>query len=348
MIPLVSFANDDKKHEKSKTIKKEFKVNSDALVRLNNRYGNLNITTWNKNRVEIEVKITVKGNDLEDVENKLATIDVSFNASTSLVEAETIFDNNRKGNWSWWKKNKNTNYQINYIVKMPVSNDADLDNDYGDIYLDKLDGRADINCDYGKISIGELTHNDNRINLDYCSRSTISYVKGADVNIDYSKIAIEKSDKILLNADYSTVNFTELTDLNFNTDYGSITVDDATNVSGNGDYTSMRFGTIRKSLKLDSDYGSIRVKNLAKDFDSVDIKSQYAGIRIGTDSNNNFSFVLDLQYAGFKRNDDNIELFKSVVKSTKKHYEGVFGKGNSSSKIKIRSQYGSVSFQENY
>ena len=109
-----------------------------------------------------------------------------------------------------------------------------------------------------------------------------------------------------------------------------------------------RFGTIRKSLKLDSDYGSIRVKNLAKDFDSVDIKSQYAGIRIGTDSNNNFSFVLDLQYAGFKRNDDNIELFKSVVKSTKKHYEGVFGKGNSSSKIKIRSQYGSVSFQENY
>ena len=114
-----------------------------------------------------------------------------------------------------------------------------------------------------------------------------------------------------------------------------------------GDYTGFRFGTITKKLKLKSDYGSLRVKNLANGFESVDIDSEYAGIKIGLDEGSNFNFVVDLQYAGFKRNDSNIEMFKSIVKSTKKYYEGVYGKGNSNSKVTIKSEYGSVSFYEN-
>ena len=34
---------------------------------------------------------------------------------------KTIFEKN-KSNWSWWGKSKNTNYKINYIVKMPKTN----------------------------------------------------------------------------------------------------------------------------------------------------------------------------------------------------------------------------------
>lgn len=348
LIPLVSFANDNaKKHEKTRTIKKDFSVNADAIVRLNNRYGNLNIMTWDQNRVEIEVKITVKGNDLEQVEKKLSSIDVVFNSSDNFVEAETVFEK-YKSSWGWWGKGNNVHYQINYNVKMPITNNVDLDNDYGNIYLDDLKGSADINCDYGKISIGDLMGVNNDINLDYCSSSTIAYLKSGDINIDYSKLTVEKATKVKLNADYSTAVFRTLETLDFNTDYGSVRVDDGIHISGNGDYTSMRFGTVRKNLDLDTDYGSIRVKDLSKGFERVNITSQYAGIKIGTSSTNNFNFEIDLQYASFKRDDDNVELYKSIVKSTKKYYEGVFGKGSSSSKITIKSQYGSVSLQNNY
>ncbi len=347
-IPLISFAtNDKKKHEKSRTINKVYKVNSDAKVSLNNRYGNLNITTWNKNSVEIEVKIIVKGDDLDDVEDKLESIDVNFNSSSSFVEATTTFGH-KKNSWSWWKKSKNVNYQINYTVKMPISNSVNLDNDYGNIYLGKLSGQANINCDYGKISIDELTASNNKINLDYCSRSTIGYMKSGNVNVDYSKLTIEESEKVRVNADYSTLTFNKVETINFSADYGSITLDDATNISGSSDYASMRFGTVRKNLEIDTDYGSIRVKNLAKGFNSVNITGQYAGIKLGIETGAVFDFVLDLQYAGFKRNKDDVELFKSISKSSKKYYEGKYGRGNTSSKIKIKSQYGSVSFKENF
>jgi hypothetical protein len=347
LIPFISNANTgDKKHEKSKTIKKEYTVNSDAKVALDNRYGDLNITTWDKNRVEIEVIITVKGDDLDEVESKLNSIRIEFNASSSLVEAETIF-REKKSNWSWWGNSKNTNYKIHYIVKMPKTNSVDLDNDYGSIYLGNLSGKATINCDYGKISIGELSAADNDINLDYCSSSSIVSMKSGSINIDYSKLTIDNSEDIKLNADYSTVKFNKARNIDFNMDYGSITVNDSEYIYGNSDYVTLRFGTVRKKLIIDTDYGSLTIKNLKDGFEKVDITGQYTGIRIGVEKGISFDFEIDLQYSSFKRDNDKVELFKSISKSTKKYYEGKYGKGKTNSFLNVNSQYGSVRIEEN-
>ena len=64
-IPLNLWAHDGKlkgKYTKEKTIKKEYQVNADALLKVNNSYGNLNITSWSENRVLIEVHIKTNGN----------------------------------------------------------------------------------------------------------------------------------------------------------------------------------------------------------------------------------------------------------------------------------------------
>ncbi|WP_343329991.1 hypothetical protein [Polaribacter staleyi] len=345
LIPLLANASiDKKKHEKNKVVKKVFAVNADAKVALNNKYGNLNITTWDKNSVEIEVTITIQGDDLEDVEDTFSTINIAFNSSASLVEAKTIISN-KKSSWSWFGKSKSINYKINYVVKMPRSNSVDLNNDYGNIYLDNLEGRAVINCDYGKVAIGNLFARDNDINLDYSPSSTIHFIKSGNVNIDYSKLNIEASEQIKINSDYSSTKLEKAGSVHFNCDYGSISIEEADNINGNSDYVSMRFGTVKKNLTIETDYGSLTVKNLAKGFENVDINGEYAGIRINVDPDAVFDFIIDLEYAGFSRDDDKIELFKSISKSTKKYYEGKFGKGNTNSKLKITSQYGGVSIK---
>ena len=348
LIPIVSFGNDKTtptKQSKTKTIKKEYSVNSDAIVKINNRYGAIKITTWNKNRVEITVEITVKGNNQDAIEKRLREIDVEFHANSDMVSAQTIIQKRSRG-WSFWGNNKNNSYQINYFIKMPVSNHVDLDNDYGSIELDELNGSADINCDYGKITIGKLNNNNNNINLDYCPSSTVNYMKSGTVDVDYSKLTIDKTNTVKVNSDYSTLNFGTVNTLTFNSDYGSITVDNAANVTGNTDYVSVRLGTITKNLNLKADYGSIRIKEIATGFDRVDISGKYASIKIGISPNNTFDFTMNLSYAGFRYNRSNVDLRKSIEKLSKKHYEGTYGKGRSSSKMTIKSSYGSVSLTE--
>ena len=349
LVPSIVFANNDngkKKHEKSKSINKTFDVNSNATLEIYNKYGDINVTSWDKNTVEIDVKIIVKGNDLDDVEDRLEKINVEFNASKSLVEART-FIGNKSSSWGFRKKSKNISYKINYTVKMPVTNNVKLNNDYGSIRLDEVEGNAEINCDYGKVMLGDLKGNDSSINLDYCSSSSVDSMKDGDINVDYSKITIDKAGTVDLSTDYSTVKFRDVEDLTCSADYGGVEAENVSSASVSGDYTGFRFGTVTKRLKLRSDYGSVRVKNLANGFESVDIDSEYAGIKIGIEPGTNFDFVIDLQYAGFKRSDSKVELYKSIVKNSKKYYEGIYGKGDSNSKVTIKSEYGSVSFYEN-
>ena len=345
-VPLVAFVGPtDNKNEKSKKINKTFTVNKDALLAITNKYGNLHITTWNNDKIEIEVTITVKGDDYEDIERKLEKIYVEFDASKSRVEATTIFEQS-KSRWNWWNRSKNMSYEVNYLVKMPESNSVELNNDYGNIYLDKLSGEADINCDYGKIELGELLANTNRIHLDYASNSSIDYIKGGNINTDYSKLTIEDGQEITINADYTTLDIHRIEKVTFNVDYGAITIDEGKNIIGNSDYAALRFGIVQKALNVDSDYGSIKIDQLQKGFENVEISGQYTGIRVGINPAAVFNFEIDIQYANFKQAIDQIEIYKSISKPTKKYYEGKFGNGTSKSTIKIKSQYGGVKFSE--
>ena len=214
LLPALVLANNGElkgkgKYTKEKTLKKDFSVNADALLKISNDYGNLDITSWNENRIVMEIKIQVSGNDEEKVIKKLESIGVEFDSSSQMVSAKTTFD---KKDSSWWDKwtsgwNNNLNMKINYTVKVPVTNSVDLNNDYGNITLDKIEGTAKINCDYGQIILGELLGNDNIINIDYTNNSSITYMKNGKINADYSDIEIGNSDRIDLNADYTQSKF---------------------------------------------------------------------------------------------------------------------------------------------
>lgn len=344
LLPIIMLAN-DKKHEKSKTISKDFIVNKNATLYINNKYGNINVVTWDENRIEIEVKITVKGNDLSSVDKKINSINVLFEASKDLVEARTKIET-IKSNWLWGN-NDNINYKINYFIKMPITNNADLNNKYGAIELDKLKGKANLNCDYGNINVDQLLNDSNTINLDYCGSSEINFIKSGSINIDYSKLKIDKSETLNVNADYSTVKIGNTENLNFNSDYGSISVNGVKNISGSSDYAGISIGTLRKKLKINTEFGGIKVENIMKGFEEIIIDGSYAGIKLGTSNDNNFNFTIDLDYAGFNYPERKVELYKSIKKHTSKYYEGVYGNDNSKSTIIIKSKYGGVSLKVN-
>ena len=348
LIPFVGIANTPPKkgkYEKTKTLNKTYEVNADALLKIDNKFGNLEVVSWNENRVVIEVKITVSGNDESKVISRLKQIDVSFSGSKSLVSAKTTIEKS-SSNW-FGSKNNNLNYQIDYTVKMPITNHADFTNDYGTISLTELKGKADINCDYGKILIGSLHHEDNDINMDYTTNSVIEFINSGSINADYSKLRIEKAKSIDLNADYTTTIFENIEDLDFNCDYGKIEVLNANTIDGNGDYLTMRFGTIYNKINIEADYGGIRIDMLKNGFESVYINSDYTGIKIGVNKETPFDFIAKTSYGSFTYDGENIDYTKKIVKTTSKYYEGYVNQKDSSSKIEILSDYGSIKIHTN-
>ena len=334
------------RHTKEKTIKKEYTVNRDALLKISNSYGNINIITYSGNTVSIEVNIKTNGNNLEKVQEKLDEITVDFQASSSMVSAKTIFGKNKSGSWWNWGRNTTVNMEINYLVKLPMSNSVDLNNDYGSINLDRLDGHAKINCDYGKITTKELMADNNLISFDYTNNSYFEYIKSGKINADYSSFTIAKTKDLDINADYTKSMVEIAEDVSYTCDYGSVTVQKANNVKGNGDYLTARFGEIYKNIQITADYGSIKIDKMTKNAGNVSIDADYTGVTIGYDSGYQFKFDIKLEYASL-RGDEDFQFLKKKVESTNKYYQGYHGDANANNLIKITSDYGSVTFKRN-
>lgn len=346
LVPALALANDNGpkgKYTKEKKIKKEYSVNADARLKIDNSYGNVNVVSWDQNTVVIEVFIKTSGNDEDKVQDKLDEINVNFNADASLVSAETTF--NKSSGRSWWNswKSNNVNMEINYEIKVPVTNDVDLSNDYGGISLNKLTGNAKISCDYGKLNIGELLGEDNRLNFDYTKNSTIGYMKRGRITADYSGFTLESGGDIELNADYSKSEFGEIGNLTYTCDYGSLYTSNSKDISGQGDYLTARLGVVQGAVNLNADYGSIRINELSRTAGDVRIQSDYTGIKLGFDSAYSFNFMISLEYAGLSGADDLI-ITKKNIKSSDKYYEGYYGTQDAPNTININSEYGGVTF----
>lgn len=346
LFPALLFANNSKpefKHEKNKSYHKEYSVNSDANLNISNSYGNVDIVSWNENRIVIDIEITVNGNNEEKVQNRLDAINVEFSATNSSVTAKTIFK--KKSSWSWFGNNYNSSMEINYTIKMPMTNSLNLNNDYGAINLNKLDGKATINCDYGQLIIGELNADGNYLNFDYTSNSTIGYMKSGKINADYSGFTLDKTETLILNADYTKSSIGEVNEIEYNCDYGKVIIDDVTNLNGQGDYINHLIGSVKGNLSILADYGSIKIDRLTASAKDVDISADYTGIKLGFDDNYSFDFSINLQYSSLKGEDD-VTIKHTAKNNSSKKYSGFHGTENSGNVVTINSDYGGVTLNK--
>jgi len=347
LLSSIAFANSIEEKPKvtlEKTIEKSFEVNSNATLKIHNSYGNVDVITWNENRIEFDITIKVTSSKEDKAQEKLDDIDVKFSASRDWVAAETMFNKgNKKSWWSWGSSNK-VKMEINYTIKIPASNNVNLNNDYGNITVDRLEGKAEINCDYGKITTKELMADNNIINFDYSKGCYFEYVKSGKLNADYSSYTIAKTKELAINADYTESTIEAAEDINYNCDYGSLTVQNVNNFEGNGDYLNIRLGNVYKDVSIKADYGSIKIDKMTSNAGNLSIDTDYAGMNIGLDSGYSFDFELNLEYAGLRGGDD-FEFSQKRVESSKKFYSGYKGKASSGNMIKINSDYGSVTFK---
>ena len=346
--PLTVLGNKGKlqgKYVKEKTIEKEYDVNSTALLKVNNSYGTLTLTSWNEDRVVIEVNIKTSGNNEDKVQERLNDITVEFEGNQDMVSAKTKFGQKSSSWWKWGKKNK-ISMQVNYTIKLPVKNSVHLSNDYGAIELDRIDGHAKISCDYGRLDIGELRGRNNELRFDYTSKSQIDYINSAKIIADYSGFSIEKAGSLQINTDYTNAKVGSMDNLEYSSNYGSLEVNEMNNVLGNGDYFNAKLGTVHGNVDINADYGSIKIANMAADAGNVNIQTDYTGIRIGYDPGYSFDFEISAEYAGVKGTDA-FDIKVSREKNSDRYYAGYHGQANSGNQLRITSEYGGITFIKN-
>lgn len=333
--------NWDGKYTETKAISKTFEVEKTALLDVKNKYGNIVFTSWDNNEIQIDVELKANGNNLEKVKSELEAIEIHFEASSIKVLAHTDLSALEKRFWG----RKSVDIEINYTVKLPVKASVKLDNRYGSIKGDRIDGHARINCDYGSVSIEELRGRNNQIELDYCNASYFGFINSAFVDADYSKVEIDRSNRIELNTDFTSTSFGNVIELDYDIDYGNLEIEEAGEVHGISDYVGIRINYLFESLVADSDYGSIKIMDTDPEASGIEINSDYTGIKIGVNPQWDFNFEFNGSYGDVKGK-DLLNLTQVIQKNTSKSYKGYHLDQSSSNLINISMDYGGLRLEQ--
>lgn len=326
------------KYVKQKTVKKNMSVRSDATLNVDNKYGSVIITTWDENIIDMEVTIKVSSNDEKWAVKRLDGIKVEISPGQNLFSAKTTFGKSDKSP-------RNSIISINYVVKIPKNGNVQIVNKYGSVITQDLNGKTDINCKYGKVSMGKLNNNRNNIDIQYCPNSDIEYIKSGTVSAKYSGLTITGFGDLTISSGYTDFQLSQGNTVKYQSNYGKLTFDKIKNIDGLGNYLTLRIGELSESLKIKTNYSKLYLNQILAKTKDIVVHGNYTNIDITHSSDYYYDFDVVTKYGSFKTNVD-LEMNSKVETMNTKSYSGFYKKPGVN-KVNLSSNYGNINLSVN-
>lgn len=316
-----------------------FKVNKDDLLRVDNRFGNITVTHWDKKEVSIHIVIESKSSNERQAQQNLDRVTVTANQYNQEITALTSL---KERNWN--SSGNEERLTINYFIKMPATLQTDLTQKYGNIYLpDKNEGKSVLNIKYGNLQAGDFTK-DLDLEIKY-GNANIGSVTTAILDLGYcGNVSLLNAEKLDMDAKYSHVNMQNIKRLILENKYGNVRAEKIEKADMEIKYGETKVETIEKELVLDISYSTLTVREVASDFQRIDIDAHYGNVNLYFSPTAAFKVnAEDIKYGKY-----DISGFNSVQTSVEEkvnHYSKVNGgssrtvyfEGNNYSNLRIKS-----------
>jgi hypothetical protein len=192
--------------EKSKSYTKTYPVGSSDKILLNNTFGEMKITTWNKNEIKVDVDITVKANTDERVQKIMDMITIEDGKTGSEIFFKTHMkgdhnidndDDNEGKNKNRNRNNNNNNNnnnndnsstKINYTVYLPANATLNATNQFGPLNIGDYDGAVTLDCRFGTLTTGKLSQS-KKVSVQF-GKATIESMNNGKLSVQFSKAQV--------------------------------------------------------------------------------------------------------------------------------------------------------------
>jgi hypothetical protein len=318
-----------------KVVKKDFTINPDAQLVVDNSFGRVHCSNWDKNQIQVEVTITAYASDQKSAEKAMDKISIDLNGSASQVVAKTVMGDG--GN------NGRNRLTVDYMIYMPTTVSLDITNKFGDIYINEFSGKGKINLSYGNLEANKFGNSDNLIDIKF-GKANVKSIQGAVLNLKYSDMDLDYAGSLRLDAKYSNLKANKVIALNVNYEGGKFSMENSTAVDSRSKFSDIEITRIEKSLALDIQYGNCDIHEMPTDFTSITIKNKYANVDIGIANTATYTLDADMRFCELDFPEDQADVSQRIFTNTSKTYKAVVGKGGvATSKVTVKSEFGNVS-----
>ena len=294
-IFLIVISASAQSHEASKSLNKNAGVPENVTLEMSNQSADLKFFTTDDNVVKIKTDIKISGKSKEDVDKVIKAIEeFEFDLNGDVLNIDTRFyksmhsvNNRRTITLLNGDKVRINEFKISHELHIPKTANLNLNNKYSDIFMQSLDGEADLNLYSSKLEAGDFSKN-TIIATKYSKLFVQNFKKDIELDLYDSDLKFKKSGNVIVKSKYSKIEAEEsgsieaesyddkyyidnISDLKLNAKYSDLVSEAETNqlnlelydcniklksakqCTFNGRYSELELGNVA-SLKIDDSY----------------------------------------------------------------------------------------------
>jgi hypothetical protein len=270
---------------KKKEFNQTFKVNANGQLQIENHFGNIAITHWNRAEVAIQVIVESKARSESEAQRGLDRVNIELRQSGNTVYGLTSL----KGLSGWDSGGDNNRITINYYISMPAGFAANLSQKYGNINLPEKNGGEyyALEVKFGNITAGSFTA-PLRIDAGY-SNIKIEDVKTLQLDVAYcGNVTINNGEVMMIDSKYSNLHMRNVSQLSMEKKYGNLQVQNVDKMSIDANYSECSVERIKDELNSSLGYSTLTVKELSPGFSRVRVEARYGNLNLSISSKASF------------------------------------------------------------
>ena len=205
-LPVISkAAGIDEEVRKKRTISKSYNVGADDKLEIENQFGNVQVDTWDKNQITVDITIGVRASSEERAKEVMDEIDVKEVQSGHIINFKTkvgeIHNNDKKEHRG--SGDDDRSFYIDYVVHMPSGNRLNVENSFGRIEIGDFKGLVALTSKFGSLKTGRLDNVDN-IDVEF-GKAYISEVTNGKVVFKFNKESMigKVNGKVKISSEFS-------------------------------------------------------------------------------------------------------------------------------------------------
>ncbi len=349
-VVLLFFKMGTAQEKISKTIEKTLPLTNVGELRLENKYGDINVNGWNRNEVSISIKITVNHRKKENAKDLLGRINTKIKSSSGFASIVSEISNKNTG-WLADLFNKanpidfdRSRVQIDYQVYLPSKAKLKVTNRFGDVVIEDWSGPLNLLLEHG-----DLWVSDNLGKADI----TMKYGKLRARNINYASIYLKNgeldmidSKSLRLNTDGSNMRLNAVSSLEIYSNKDDIFLEEVGTVYGSLKFSKLEAQRLIRNVDLNLKITDFRIAEILESAAEIVLEQESSDINLNVAGfSHRFSATLEQGVVRLPKSFENVNSNMLDKSSKLREIEATYGNGKEGS-ITITGIKGIVTLRE--
>ncbi|MEO0570304.1 MAG: hypothetical protein AAF039_01280 [Bacteroidota bacterium] len=268
----------------SKTVERSFPLSNSGELMLENKYGNITVTGWDKDEVSVRIDIKVKHRKYDTAKELLGRINPEIKSSSGYVSVISEISNKNTGWFADFFNRTNpidvdrSRVQIDYEVFLPKKATLKVTNRFGDLILENWTGELNTLIEHGDLWINEdLGKADIILKFGKVKARNLNY---ASINLKNGELDMADAKSLRLNSSGTEMTLGKVTSLEVYSNKDGIAIQEAGTIYGNLKFTTLQLEQLSQDVDLTLKIADLQVRQIMNPVTEITIEQESSDINL--------------------------------------------------------------------